>query len=300
MAGTTFRTWVKSFLPSWMLNPWGARYFDAFAGFLDFEVAKAKQAVKLRFAPSNVGIPDPADVLPVLGAERGIIRSPTESDYTYLQRIKDAWVTWPYAGTPYGILKAYDDVGYSRGFIHLFIRNGKKYTLDNGGNLVISNLASGWVTDFTVGYPAWTPNTVLAAGKIVVPSIPNGKRYRVLIGGTTSGAEPAWPTTDGLIFLDGGVTFQVAGSDQFWSHFDIVFDNTGSELFADGIPAETSAEAQTLKEILLAWKPAHAATFRLILLDTYALFGYPITNKFGDGAYAFGSAGVTYWSPVFV
>ncbi len=55
----------------------------------------------------------------------------------------------------------------------------------------------------------WTPQTVYAAGDTVIPTTPNGYRYRALVGGTSGGNEPSWPRGNWApTVVDGGVTWE--------------------------------------------------------------------------------------------
>ena len=54
---------------------------------------------------------------------------------------------------------------------------------------------------------AWTNGTVIALNAYRRPTVANGFRYRASVGGTTAGAEPAWPTTLGGTVVDNTVTW---------------------------------------------------------------------------------------------
>lgn len=46
----------------------------------------------------------------------------------------------------------------------------------------------------------WTdyaPASAVAVGATIAPTVPNGRLYRCLVGGTTADAEPTWPTACG-------------------------------------------------------------------------------------------------------
>lgn len=88
--------------PPWLLGPLGAAWLSAFGATKDSIVDRAKQSVKARFA----GIA-PSDALSTMGGERGILRGPTEGEASYRARIQNAWNSWGYAGTAWGLLYAF-------------------------------------------------------------------------------------------------------------------------------------------------------------------------------------------------
>lgn len=58
---------------------------------------------------------------------------------------------------------------------------------------------------------AWQAATVYARGAIVRPTVGNGFVYKAIVGGTSAGSEPTWPTTIGQTVVDSGVTWICAG-----------------------------------------------------------------------------------------
>lgn len=59
----------------------------------------------------------------------------------------------------------------------------------------------------------WGLGSPYDVGAIVTPLVPNGFRYRALVGGAVGGAEPVWPTTVASTVADGAVTWICDGSD---------------------------------------------------------------------------------------
>ncbi|MEX0701476.1 MAG: hypothetical protein WD069_05210 [Planctomycetales bacterium] len=60
------------------------------------------------------------------------------------------------------------------------------------------------------GMRTWTQNTAYGVDEWVVRPDPdsNGWFYRCVTAGTSGGSDPAWSTTDGVTFADGGVTWE--------------------------------------------------------------------------------------------
>lgn len=143
----SFETYRKSWGPSWLKNTAGQDWQGAHGRFNDALVAQWREAVKASF-PTEA----PADALPYLGSEIGIPRSPADTDATYAIKLRRAWEMWPFAGTPLGLLLAFEAAGYSAGQVvlvqqeaHGFMLNGDT-TLDPGDRLVTYNLLSGrWI-----------------------------------------------------------------------------------------------------------------------------------------------------------
>lgn len=63
-------------------------------------------------------------------------------------------------------------------------------------------------------YPVYANNTAYPRGVYVRPPVANGKRYKVVSGGTTgSSPPPTWPLIDGRADVSGGVAFMCDGPD---------------------------------------------------------------------------------------
>jgi len=111
---STYRALQTSpeFAPGWLLRPRGAAWLAASGGLRDDVLDRLKAAVSLRFATRA-----PADGLARLGDERVLERSTTDTDATYAARLVDAWNLWHYAGTPFGLLRALYDQGYTGAYL---------------------------------------------------------------------------------------------------------------------------------------------------------------------------------------
>jgi len=68
------------------------------------------------------------------------------------------------------------------------------------GGLIIDGIAN--------GASAWSGTNDKLRTNIVVPTVLNGWAYQCIESGTTSGSEPAWPTTQDATVIDGTVTWQ--------------------------------------------------------------------------------------------
>lgn len=53
----------------------------------------------------------------------------------------------------------------------------------------------------------WAASTAYSLGDLVIPTTPNGYKYKVTTAGTSDGSEPTWPTTLGATVADGTVVW---------------------------------------------------------------------------------------------
>lgn len=115
------------------LQPVGAAIQMGFAQTEDEFADRVRASVKAKLLKSGFVTPD---AMAQLGVERQIPRGPNDSDATYESRLWNAWNTWPFAGTAFGLLTALYEAGYQNVIIAQS-RGGRFFTLDNGGtNLV--------------------------------------------------------------------------------------------------------------------------------------------------------------------
>ena len=59
----------------------------------------------------------------------------------------------------------------------------------------------------------WSIGATLSYGQIVFPTVRNGHRYRVTVGGVTGATEPSWGIYDYATVSDNGVTYEEDGGD---------------------------------------------------------------------------------------
>ena len=89
-------------------GPWGTKWVTAFAAEYDWQKKRLTQSVLVRY-PEYA----PSDALALIGWERQIQRAPGESSVLYAVRLRDAWVTWTWAGTGPGILAGVASCGFA-------------------------------------------------------------------------------------------------------------------------------------------------------------------------------------------
>lgn len=139
---TVYQDYQAKLSPTALLKPNGAAFEAAFGAMKDAQLERDIAAVKARY-PTVA----PSDALNIIGADRLMPRGQSETDAAYSARLANAWNTWPWAGTPYGMLQAFRATGYTSVVIGQ-VRGGKVFTLDASGNLVRSAEGSGiWETD---------------------------------------------------------------------------------------------------------------------------------------------------------
>lgn len=144
----SYRLWRQSLVPTTHQRPAGQAFQGALGDVEDSLIDRAKQAVKARFP-----LLAPPDALTAIGVERQMPQGPGESTAAYAARLVDAWTAWQWAGTPYGMLRAFYATGYTN-VVLAQVLGGNQYTLDANGALVISSGGS-WTPTY-VGDPFWS------------------------------------------------------------------------------------------------------------------------------------------------
>jgi hypothetical protein len=191
----SYRAWRCSLVPTTHQRPTGQAFQGALGDVEDALIDRAKQAVKARFP-----LLAPPDALTALGVERQLPQGPGESTTAYAARLQGAWLLWPWAGTPYGLLRAFADAGYPN-VVLAQPRGARQFTLDANGALVISSgvaSADPFWSKFTVLFPAPLP----AAWAGVVPAITSTDAAYIF--DTIRRWKPGHATWDRIIFQTSG------------------------------------------------------------------------------------------------
>jgi hypothetical protein len=136
-AGRATRPTCRQLVPTALQDAVGQAFVGALASGVDAAADRVAQSVKAKLSGLS-----PTDALAAIGAERIIERGPNESDAAYSARLQGAWDTWPWAGTPYGLLQALKGLGYPlTGVVIAQVRGGRLCSLDANGNLVVQTAA---------------------------------------------------------------------------------------------------------------------------------------------------------------
>jgi hypothetical protein len=166
MPPKTYREYALDAAPPWLLEPDGAAALRALGDVRDGLVQQAKAGVKARFP--RLASPD---ALTAIGEERGLPRSPTDTDAAYAERLVGAWEEWGWAGTPTGVLKALWHAGYTN---VVLVTTRRAHTLDGAGDLVTSVLSPPRAFSpgaaFWNAFLVWFPTPFIAAWSGGVPS----------------------------------------------------------------------------------------------------------------------------------
>lgn len=152
----TFREYMLTISPPWLQTAHGAPFVQGIGIMKDSLLFRAREAARARFPTlaSN-------DAVNLLGTERGIFRAPGETTASYAGRVVEAWDTWAYAGTAFGILSALRGAGYDN--VKLAQFNQRLYELDVDGVLVTTVLPDGsWMFQDTA-------DTYWARGIVIFP-----------------------------------------------------------------------------------------------------------------------------------
>lgn len=87
-------------------------------------------------------------------------------------------------------------------------------------------------------------------------------------------------------------------TDPFWSRFDVVFPSPlPASWISGGVPSSSSSEANFIRALIQAWKPAHATCNRIVIVTSGKIWGYPVTQVWGAGTGSWGSSTTTVWTP---
>lgn len=132
--------------PGWMHDPVGNAYWGGVGKMLDDQMGRLKAAVRARF-PDDAAAMGMADALEQQGKDRMLPRggsTPGAGDETlasWATRLKNAWVTWAMAGQAKGLLTELKVQGFPTGETgaSMFNHLGRRYYLDNAGELVVSS-----------------------------------------------------------------------------------------------------------------------------------------------------------------
>jgi len=278
--------------PTPLLQPAGVAFLGGIGDMLDNVSDRAKLA-----SQTDLALVAPSDALTQIGIERQIQRGPTESDAAFALRCQGAWQTWPYAGTPFGLLLALYNLGYPN--VYLMPVRGAYATL-NGTQTGITTTAEGggsWTIDSNAvpALPVWTASTAYSQGARIFPNAANGYWYTAQTAGTTAGSAPTWPLVVGTTVVDGGVTWSCSGTD-FWSRFDVVFPAPLPASWSGSPPSYASDEVTRIRLVINQWKPAFSTANRIVVVTAGRVLGLP-ARTLGSGG-TLGGAATTIWTPV--
>jgi hypothetical protein len=191
-----FRDYAVALTPSWLRQPKGAAFMRALGDSRDWMADRVRQSVLSRFFLHAT-----RDALNYGGTERQLIRAPADTDAQFAERLRIAWDTWKWAGTPFGILSEMKASGYPD--VSLVIALGKRYRLDTDGTLLTTDGDTGTFT-FTTGF--WNEFRVVfdalpAHWSGVVPSSTSEEANKVR--GIIKRWKPGHAIFDGIVILNG-------------------------------------------------------------------------------------------------
>lgn len=191
-----FRDYAVALSPAWLRQPKGTAFMRGMGDVRDWMAERVRQSVLARFFTHAT-----RDALNYGGMERQLVRSPSDTDVQYADRLRAAWDIWPWAGTPFGVLSELKASGYPD--VSLLIALGKIYRLDVGGALVTVDAPGG----FMFSLPLW--NTFAAVFDAlpahwggVVPGNSSDEANKVR--GILNRWKPAHAILDKIVILNGG------------------------------------------------------------------------------------------------
>lgn len=318
-APATLTEWLHSLPISWLTQRTNG-YADSTAqGILyDGQVATLREAVKARMP----GLA-PADALPAVGNDRGLIRAPyeTESEDNFRERCRLAWDQWALAGTWAELLyQLYFTCNLGPGNVYIVQQNGLAYTLASAPDvdtdpttiLTITELGLNYNVGDMTGVPWWTfddRNDLCARFAIIINTPPSNYLIstRAFFDGTQDSVVcPFWPmdgttyntllsavSQDGsspVVSIDSTLstasTVTVVTSARFTGYVDVLVWLDGSDPFC----SPSLSTQNLLRTIVNRWKPAKATFMGTTVVVNGVLWGWPIGTKWGDAGLKWGDS----------
>ena len=74
----------------------------------------------------------------------------------------------------------------------------------------------------------WTASTAFKVGETVQPTVPNGHRYKCVMGGTSGAAEPDWPKSKASVTGDGASDPQLRWQEDGPAYPELYDDDTAA------------------------------------------------------------------------
>lgn len=143
----SYKEWIPNELvPPPLQGEWSAKYLQLIGAELDETLDELTQAVR---APMPGGLPNtPATdaALALIGRERQLERYAGETAATYAERLRQAWVTWKFAGSHFGLLEQLYLAGFDSAHLYVVQKSGKRVKFTAPDTLTITQGAP-WTMD---------------------------------------------------------------------------------------------------------------------------------------------------------
>lgn len=250
---SSFVEWAKNLPIPWLFGgPNGELDAASWPAVLDGQVTTLKDAVKARF-PSYA----PTDALPHIGGDRLLLQGASETNPSFITRLKSAWDDWARAGTQLELLAQLYWIGFPGAVI--VQQNGLAYSLSGAPTagadptplLTVTNLST--IGTALTPYPTYVE---FAAGKstgFYTKHIP-------------AGASSQWWTFDYRT--------------DFCSRFAVLFPSTGGLIAGDGSIA--AADVARMGQVIRTWRRASQTCVGVYVLTSGAFWGWPV-ETWGSG-----------------
>lgn len=216
---------------------------------MDGQVDLLKQAVKAR-------MPDyaPADALPHIGGDRLLFQGATESNASFIARLKAAWDDWARAGTQLELLAQLYWIGFPGAVI--VQQNGLAYSLSGAPTAGVDPTALLTITNLSTLGTALPPYPVYSASNPLgyTKTIPSGSQ---------------WWTFD--------------NKTDFCSRFAILFPTTGGLIAADGSVA--AADVARMGLVVRTWRRASQTCVGVYVLTQGRYWGWPVRTWGAGGTW---------------
>lgn len=138
MAAEDYREWLMGLVPGWLQRTWGGGYLREVGSEMDELTDELMQARKAMM-PNYAGAGPATDALARIGWERGLERGPTETDGSYGERLRQAWLTLPRRGSPKGLLGQLRALEYDYTVLFYVQRSGRRVTISGALDITIDD-----------------------------------------------------------------------------------------------------------------------------------------------------------------
>lgn len=158
----SYAKWLPAQAPPPLAGPNGNALFQRLGEMFDEQRDRLLQGVLARFPTqgsvdaNGIYSTPPSDAQDAMGEDRGLPRASGETDAAYATRLQNAWDTWDYAGSHYGVLRALSVAGYITPSAIVVQDNGR-YARLTGGAGTVADLSFGTLAACAdrSGNPGW-------------------------------------------------------------------------------------------------------------------------------------------------
>lgn len=258
-----FEDWITKLRPSWMGDK-ARGLLGGAAAVLGDQMVTDSQAGLLEQLPRSA---QSALSIDLQMSEKQLEPGPSESYALKRERIEKAIDQHRLAGTALGLCLALHYAELYGGFV--IQQNGLAFTITS--TPVLDDLAA------LPTIPSWFSITTLNNANPAIPASPDG--HDAIPAFTV----PWWSMSGGDMDADGN---------QFTSRFIILFPSSGPFNSVDFVGQPDQLDR--IRRVIAAWKPAKATCVEIIDQTGGLIWGWPLTQNWGDPGLVWGGTALIY------